>query len=504
MRFYQTYGKRIFDITCVSALAGAIRSLLGDVAKRDEMGGCGQERVTRELNPARVRTVLVREYRSLIPEKPGASDCHRRTGISRPLDGPILVPADQSDRPEVKNKKLLLTYGWCRTAYVAAESLAAAGYEVYACDESRMAMLRFSRYIKKFFAVPCPNTRPEAYARTVARIVEEINISVIIPVHEDMIALQRFRHLFHPETIIACPNLASLTKVMNKKAFHQAALDAGLSPPRTCVPATMKQAFAALNEVALPFVIKIRNGNSGKGVRMVHSRNDGSQALSDLIDLFHLSEDRLPLIQEYVEGEQCGIAFLAKEGEILGSFCERYLRFKQNKMGTSVLREAFQSEDLLHEAKKLCRSLNWTGLGQLDFIIDQSGKPRVLEMNPRFWGALRLAVACGQNFPVALVRLNKKKSVKECFSSAFVEKRCLWITGQLISTVGLLRSGKFRCAWTELWESLSEARRLEFDDLRLKDPLPLVAELLYYGIGFLKAGGSLNPESCVDRTGDMA
>ena len=33
--------------------------------------------------------------------------------------------------------RILVTYGWCRTAYAVAESLAKAGYAVYGCDDSR-------------------------------------------------------------------------------------------------------------------------------------------------------------------------------------------------------------------------------------------------------------------------------------------------------------------------------------------------------------------------------
>lgn len=400
----------------------------------------------------------------------------------------------ESSQAISNSKKVLLTYGWCRTAYVAAECLAEAGYEVYACDKSRLAMLRFSRHIKEFFRVPSQDTCPEAYARAVAGIAKARQIKVVVPVHEDMVILQRYRHYFHPYTVIASPDLAILTKVLNKGSFHRAALQAGLFPPHTIAPVTMDQALAALNETDLPAVLKIRNGNSAKGVRIVNSRRDAVDAYTELVNLFHLSEDHLPLIQEYVEGTQCGVAFLAENGEILGSFCERYLRFKEKGMGTSVLREAFLSDDLLREAKKLCKSLKWTGVGQLDFIIDGLGRPRVLEMNPRFWGALRLAVACGKNFPVALLRLTEGQPVADCFSSTYRAKRCLWIAGQLISTVGLIYSRKFGRARLELWQSLSELGRLEFDDFRPLDPLPVIAELLYYGAGFLKSGGSLNPE----------
>lgn len=397
----------------------------------------------------------------------------------------------------MEHSRVLLTYGWCRTAYVAAECLAAAGYEVYACDKSHIAMLRFSRHVKEYFIVPNRSANPEDYARAVANIAENRQIGTVVPVHEDMTVLLRFRHHFHPHTQIVCPELGQLARVLDKAVFHDTAQKAGLCPPRTFVPATVESAQTLLHEQSFPLVIKIRNGNSAKGVRFISSRDDGKRILTDLIDRYGLDTDNLPLIQEYVDGDQCGIAFLAKDGEILGSFCERYLRFKENRIGTSVLRKAFKSKALLREAEKLCKYLKWTGVGQLDFIIDKSGKPRVLEMNPRFWGALRLAVVCGQNFPVGLLRLSRGESTENCFSSEYIEKQCLWVVGQMISTVGLLRGGKIRRACAELLESLREVGSLDFDDLRFTDPLPFLAEALYYAIGFVKSGGALSPEGGV-------
>ena len=53
------------------ALARAIKSLLDDPAKREEMGRCGQEWVTREFAGEKVRAALVQGYKELIHENLG-------------------------------------------------------------------------------------------------------------------------------------------------------------------------------------------------------------------------------------------------------------------------------------------------------------------------------------------------------------------------------------------------------------------------------------------------
>jgi predicted ATP-grasp superfamily ATP-dependent carboligase len=176
-----------------------------------------------------------------------------------------MVTDKMSMRSHRPGNKVLLTYGWCRTAYVAAECLAAAGYEVFACDASRVAMLRFSRNVKAFFRVPSPSTRPESYARAIAEIVADENIDVIAPVHEDMLILQRYRDLFPSRCIFACPDLSKLITVMDKAKFYMAALDAGLFPPKTLIPANIDDAVATMSTLDFPVIIKIRNGNSARG-----------------------------------------------------------------------------------------------------------------------------------------------------------------------------------------------------------------------------------------------
>ena len=47
-----------------------------------------------------------------------------------------------------------ITYGWCRSAYTVARSLARRGVEVHVGDSSALAMARFSRHVRSFTRLP--------------------------------------------------------------------------------------------------------------------------------------------------------------------------------------------------------------------------------------------------------------------------------------------------------------------------------------------------------------
>ena len=50
--------------------------------------------------------------------------------------------------------------------------------------------------------------------------------------------------------------------------------------------------------------------------------------------------------------------------------------------------------------------MNWYGVAHADFIIDERDKkPKLLEINPRFWTSLNLAILSGIDFPYLLYKL---------------------------------------------------------------------------------------------------
>jgi len=51
-------------------------------------------------------------------------------------------------------------------------------------------------------------------------------------------------------------------------------------------------------------------------------------------------------------------------------------------------------------SRRLLESLQWRGVAMVEWKCDpRSGRPLLLEINPRFWGSLALAVRAGVDFP---------------------------------------------------------------------------------------------------------
>lgn len=67
-------------------------------------------------------------------------------------------------------------------------------------------------------------------------------------------------------------------------------------------------------------------------------------------------------------------------------------------------------------AIRLLRELNWYGLAMVEFKVDpRDGVPKLMEINPKLWGSLNLAIASGVDFPALLYRLAVDGDVRPVF-----------------------------------------------------------------------------------------
>lgn len=393
--------------------------------------------------------------------------------------------------------RVLITYAWCRTAYVAAESLAKSGATVYVCGPSSLSMARPSRYVSGFDKVPDPFVDPQDYADAILEIVRTRDIDVIVPVHEDALILRLYEYRLPSGILIACPTADKLATALDKYKILQVASGARVDFPTTLAPGGIDEAVEIFRKSSYPLVIKTRRGNSGKGVFVVHSSEDAERIYQDLIHKLGLEDNKLPIIQEFVKGQVYGGCFIALEGKMLAGFTERYLRCKEGGFGTSVFREPCQDDNLLESTARLAKALNWTGIGHFDFIRDEgSGAMKLIEMNPRMWGALNMAVKNGYDFPAALLTLTTESRFRsEAFRPVATPVRSMWIIGEMIAGMADFLHGKLTAPLASMWHILHPGCRCSYDDFRANDPLPFLLEGLYYAVQFALSGGKTNPEN---------
>ncbi len=109
----------------------------------------------------------------------------------------------------------------------------------------------------------------------------------------------------------------------------------------------------------------------------------------------------VPIAQEYVPGGgEYGFFALFDRGEPVATFQHRRERSYTYAGGASVYRRAVDVPALERHGLALLEALDWHGPAMVEFRRDaDDGSFRLLEVNPRFWGSLPLAVHAGVDFP---------------------------------------------------------------------------------------------------------
>jgi predicted ATP-grasp superfamily ATP-dependent carboligase len=382
-----------------------------------------------------------------------------------------------------------VTYGWCRSSYAVLVSLARKGVEVHVGDASGLAMARFSRYIRSFTRLPDFFNEPEAYVDAVSLALRNTESEVLLPCHEDVGLISQHHHRLPENVKIALPDWPMYQEAEDKFRLMEIAARAGCPIPAVYTVSSEEELQRLSANLSWPVILKTRIGNSAKGVAVAHDSEGLIEKFRFLVKTYGLTQDRWPFIQEYLSGKAVGVCALYDRGRRVAWFGEEYLRCKERgRFGTSTLRQTWLVPHVAEQALRVLDSLKWHGLAHVDLIEDKNGVFKIIEINPRPWGALALAVHAGVDFPYMwyLTALGLP-SGDQMVPPANI--KCRWVLGECLAFLECLKQARF----SEALEILRPLPGCVHDDWRLTDPLPFFFQFVDYFCKFIKAGGSTNP-----------
>lgn len=303
--------------------------------------------------------------------------------------------------------KILLTDAAERSTLAACRSLTRAGHAVHVLAGRAPSLAGVSRGVRQHvFPVP-PLEAPERFAAGVAAVAREIGADLLLPM-TDAAATAVLRHaaLLPAECVLPLPSWEAFRAASDKAGILPAASAAGFAIPRShIVPVRDHGADAALREISAGIVKPHRSvAGAGRlqrlGVAHFETAEQGRSLLAAL------PEEAFPVVvQERVQGDGVGLFALRWGGELRAVFAHRRIREVPPSGGVSVCRESIAPPPALVAAgTRLLESLNWEGVAMIECKHDpRSDRFYVIEINPRFWGSLQLAVDAGVDFPALLV-----------------------------------------------------------------------------------------------------
>lgn len=181
---------------------------------------------------------------------------------------------------------------------------------------------------------------------------------------------------------LAAPSLDTLETCLDKFAL------AVRCAPLLRTPTTHLVGPAALAEDwSFPIIVKPRSGAGSRGVRLVHSRAD-LEALGDAPEL---------IAQEHLPGDEYSVdVFADVDGHVVAAVPRTRTRVDS---GVSIAGQTVRDGGLESTAAAVAAAIGLTGVANVQLRRDTNGVPALLEVNPRFPGAMPLTIAAGVDMP---------------------------------------------------------------------------------------------------------
>lgn len=319
-------------------------------------------------------------------------------------------------------KILILDAMWNKTL-AAVRSLGRRGFYLTVGEKTRFATALFSRYCSRRVIYPSPASKPEEFLDWLLKEVKTNNYDMLLPTEfETLEIILKNKKEIEPYTRIPFADYDLISRVNDKAWLIRYAEANGYLCPKTYFLETL-DGFC-YESMQYPLVIKPRKSSGSRGLLYVNSP-------SEFLTSFQKVHSRypFPLVQEYIpNGGAYGVAALFNlNSEPRAAFVYKRLREYPVSGGPSTLRESVKNDEIRDIAISLLKSLNWVGVAMVEFRVDaRDGKAKLMEINPRFWGSLQLAILSGMDFPYLLYKMAVDGDVEPVWDYE-AAIRCRWL-----------------------------------------------------------------------------
>lgn len=289
--------------------------------------------------------------------------------------------------------RVLVLDGSQRKSLASVRSLAAAGHEVYVADARAISLAGASRFSRRTLRLPTP-TDPR-YLEMLARATDEYAIDVVLPTDDhSMGALAGHERI--GRAALLTPSRESFAVARDKAATADLARQTSVRIPHTAAPVDEEDAKRLLASFPLPALVKPREGSGARGIIYAEDRADLAAAYARV----HTTMP-LPLLQEWIRPvtRKIHVALLSVRGRVLASFTQEVLREWPVRGGVGTLWRSVHDDEAIAATARMIERCGFTGVTLTEYLYTPDAGPILMEINPRFWNTLSLAVACGVDFP---------------------------------------------------------------------------------------------------------
>ena len=290
--------------------------------------------------------------------------------------------------------RVLLTDGEQRSVLGAARGLDEAGYEVAVAASRKPVAAHWSRSCSARFILPDPWYDPAVFALSLSHLLRSHEFSLLLPgTDASLLAISAYRAHLEPYVALGLPSHEAVVRSLDKVALIEEARAVGLDCPPSVVCLERDEVLPVAREFGFPVVLK--PVTSLVRADKFAWRQPGA-ILNDEAHLHaRLHDFGLPLIVQRCEPttEVVSVAGVMAGGRLAAVACARYARTWPAASGSASLSLSIDPpEQLVRQVEQLVAGIGWEGIFELELLDLGDGTLSAIDLNPRLYGSLALAI----------------------------------------------------------------------------------------------------------------
>lgn len=319
--------------------------------------------------------------------------------------------------------RVLVTDGHFRKSLAVVRSLGRKGIPVTVGERTFLNTSFFSKYCTGRLVYPSPQRSPDQFIEFLLEEIKKKRYDCLFPMEEGtLLLLAKYHSEISKYAYLLIPDLEKIEFVRDKGNLVRFAEARGIPVPKTLYALSTSSPSSS---IPIPAVIKPRISSGSFGIVYVKKKEDLRSSYQNVHERYPH-----PLIQEWIPdgGGTFGVSALFDEASnVKAAFVHKKLRMYPVQGGPSTLAEGVEHPRIMELGLSLLKSLSWVGVGMAEFKVDpRDGIPKLMEVNPRFWGSLQLAIVSGVDFPFLILKMAKKEAFEPVVHYA-VGKRFRWL-----------------------------------------------------------------------------
>ena len=332
-------------------------------------------------------------------------------------------------------------------------------------------------------------------------MIERLDRGVIFPGTDSNIRFlaQHKQRLLDEGFRLLIPDADALARAANKSDVADFCREHGFPIPHTVTVDSADDLRRVRSELRFPIVLK---GVFVKNHKFV-SRPDELDGCYDafLRRFSKKTPQTRGVAQEWIPGGDENFAKLYvicdTQSRVVAHHTLRRVRVhtrRDGSQGDTLIARTERIQPLVDQWLPFFDAVRWVGVASMETKYDErDGRYKLIEINPRPWAILKVSIDCGMDVPLLYYRLAQGEPVepRDDFEENRYYIRLFWGNRDFpepVASLGMLLNGKISLGEVlrVYWELARNLRRLTIDVGTLRDPMPTLACMYYYGIRHFK------------------